>query len=250
MSESASSASTSLAEKSALVVGLGGLGCPAALALARAGVGKLVLVDDDIVDVTNLHRQILYRDADVGRHKLDVARARLLEEGVRVVEIEKTRFLPENARELARRVDIVVEGADNFATKFLAADACFLEHKPVVHGAAVRFVGTVLSVGTSARPCYRCLFEDVLPDDAAPNCNEAGVLGPVVGFVGALLADRALDLLAGDESRTGHLVSYDGKKDQLRAVRLHARSACPLCGENPLLREIEEFRYFNPTCAA
>lgn len=250
MTERAPLRSTQLADKSALVVGLGGLGCPAALALAQAGVGRLVLVDDDIVDVTNLHRQILYRDADVGRHKLEVARERLLEEGVPIVQIEKTRFLPENARSLARRVDVVIEGADNFATKFLAADACFLENKPVVHGAAVRFVGTVLSVGTHARPCYRCLFEDVLPDDAAPNCNEAGVLGPVVGFVGALLADRALDLLAGDEGRTGELVSYDGKRDHLRAVRVHPRAACPLCGENPLLREIEEFRYFNPTCAA
>lgn len=220
---------TRLRDKTALIVGLGGLGCPAALALARAGVGTLLLCDDDVVDATNLHRQILYTTQDVGRDKLDAARDSLLAEGARTIELVRSRFLPENSRALVRRADIVLEGADNFATKFLASDACFLEKKPVVHGACVRFVGTAWWVGALGRPCYRCLFEDLLPDEEAPNCSGAGVFGPVVGVVGALMADLALDALHGTSDRAGQVFSFDGKRQVLRASSVSARSDCPLC---------------------
>jgi adenylyltransferase/sulfurtransferase len=240
----------SLSDKTALVVGLGGLGCPAAWVLARAGVGRLVLVDDDVVDVTNLHRQVLYCDADIGAHKLDAARRKLRELGPSEIVVHKTRLLPENARDLVRQADVVIEGADNFATKFLAADACHLERKPVVHGAGVRLHGTVLSVRPGGAPCYRCLFEDVLDGDAAPNCAEAGVLGPVVGLLGALMADLALDLLQGDEQRTAVLHGYDAECDRLRPVVLHARRDCPLCGHEPSIQALDEARYFEPSCAA
>ncbi len=238
-----------LGEASALVIGLGGLGCPAALGLARAGVGRLLLCDDDRVHETNLHRQILYGDADVGRDKLEAARDALRAEGASEVELVRSRFLPENARQLAREVDVVLEGADNFATKFLAADACFLERTPVVHGAGVRWHSTAWRVASLGRPCYRCLFEDVLPEDSAPGCSEAGVIGPVVGLAGALMADLALDVLLGHAERTGQIHTFDGKSDRLRAVRVSARRSCPLCGDTPSIFDIDEARYLGPTCA-
>jgi adenylyltransferase/sulfurtransferase len=234
-----------------LVVGVGGLGCPAALALARAGAGTLVLVDDDVVDVTNLHRQILFSDADVGADKLEAA-GRALEEagnGSRI-ELVRTRLLPENARALARSADIVIEGADNFATKFLAADACHLERKPVVHGSAVRFSATVFAVSERGSPCYRCLFEDLPPGDAQPNCAEAGVLGPVVGLAGALMADLALRLLSGDAGASGSIHTYDGLTDRLRAVEVTPRASCPLCGTEPTILNTDESRYTGTSCAA
>ncbi len=246
----------SLAEARVLVVGVGGLGCPAALALARAGVGCLVLSDDDLVHETNLHRQILFGDADVGRSKLDAAKDALLAAGARNVELVRSRFLPENARELARSVDVVVEGADNFATKFLAADACFLEQRPVIHGAGVRWQATAWSVSVQGGPCYRCLFEDLLPDDAAPNCAEAGVIGPVVGLCGSLMADLALDWLTSDAServrapRTGVIFTFDGKRDRWRSVTVTRRPDCPLCGRAPSITSVEEERYWPPPCAA
>lgn len=232
------------------MIGAGGLGCPALLALVRAGVGHVAIADDDQVEETNLHRQILFSAADIGRDKLDAACAALAREASawqRVTPI-RTRLLPENARRLVRDYDVVLEGADNFATKFLCADACRLEGRPVVHGAAVRFRATVWSVAPLGRPCYRCLFEDVPPSDAALTCAEAGVLGPVVGFAGALMADLALDALAGT-ARTGCLYSYDGLRDQLREVPVASRPACPLCGERPTISRLEELCYTAPDCA-
>lgn len=241
-----------LATASVLVVGVGGLGCPAALALVRAGVGRVVLADDDQVDVTNLHRQILFSDDDVGSDKLDAAAralARELGEGQRV-ELVRSRFLPDNARDMVRGVDLVVEGADNFATKFLAADACHLEARPLVHGAGVRWIATAWCVAPGGRPCYRCLFEDVPGGNAAPNCAEAGVMGPVVGFAGALMADLALRSLATDTPPTGRLFTYDGWRDQLRQVEVAPRTSCPLCGAEQTIFDIDESRYLAPSCAA
>lgn len=238
-----------VADKTALLIGLGGLGCPAALALAEAGVGHLVLVDDDEVDESNLARQILYRDADVGRPKLDAAAERLEELGARV-SLRRTRFLPENARELARAADVLVEGADNFATKFLAADAGLLEEKPVVHGAGVRWHGTAWLVGPRGAPCYRCVFEDLLPTASAPNCAEAGVIGAVVGYLGAWMADLALDALAGDFSRAGTIHSFDGLRGHLRETRIARRDDCPLCGPRPKIDDLSETLYREPSCSA
>jgi adenylyltransferase/sulfurtransferase len=237
-----------LADKSALIVGVGGLGCPAALALVRAGVGRVVLADDDLVEAANLHRQILFDERDVGRSKLDAARETLLGRGAtdRGVELYRGRLLPDTARELVRSVDVVVEGSDNFATKFLAADASFLERRAVVHGAAIRWQGTAWLVPPGGAPCYRCLFEDV-PAGAQLGCSEAGVMGPVVGFVGALMADLALRFLVGDESAAGSITSYDGKRDRLRATSVPARPDCPLCGQR-LIADLIETRYVSGLC--
>ena len=240
---------TTLADKRVLVVGAGGLGCPAALALVKAGVGTIALADDDRVELTNLHRQLLYADADVGRDKLDAARdalSRELAAGQRV-ELVRTRLLPDNARALVRDFDVVLEGADNFATKFLAADACHLEGRPLVHGAAVRFRATAWCVAGQGRPCYRCLFEDLPGDAAGQNCAEAGVMGPVCGLAGALMADLAIDVLVGSP-RFGLLFSYDGLDDRLRAVGVHARDTCPLCGPIARISEIEESSYIRAAC--
>lgn len=234
-----------------LLIGLGGLGCPAALALVRAGIGQLVLCDDDTVDESNLHRQILYGPADVGADKLTAARhalAPVAQISGTDIELVHSRFLPENARKLVRGVDLVVEGADNFATKFLTADACYLEQRPVVHGAGIRWVGTAWAVAATGQPCYRCLFEDV-PAGRQANCDSAGVMGPVVGVVGAMLAELALRTLSG---RSPHhaLWAFDGKIDNLRQAPVHARKDCALCGTPAGIREIDESRYLSDAHAA
>ena len=212
---------------------------------------ELWLCDDDLVELTNLHRQTLYRDADVGHDKLEAAQAALVAAGAAPEQIRlvRSRLLPENARELVRQVDLVIEGSDNFATKFLAADAAKLEARPIVHGAAVRLVGTAWAVAASGAPCYRCLFEDV-PPGAQQGCAEAGVLGPVVGFCGALMADLALRVLSGDATAFGSLYTFDARRDRLRQVPVAPRAACSLCGTTPGITEISEARYTTPSCAA
>jgi molybdopterin/thiamine biosynthesis adenylyltransferase len=234
-----------------LVVGLGGLGCPVAAILARAPGVELVLCDDDVVDATNLHRQVLYRESDVGHDKLTAAKAALVAAGAEAerITLVRSRLLPDNAVELIRSVDLVIEGADNFATKFLAADAAHLAGRPIVHGAAIRFVGTAWAVSATGAPCYRCWFEDV-PPGAQLGCSEAGVMGPVVGFCGALMADLALRVLAGDASAFGSLYTYDGQRDSLRQISASARPQCPLCGPSPTITQILEARYTTPSCAA
>jgi molybdopterin/thiamine biosynthesis adenylyltransferase len=236
-----------LAGKSALVIGAGGLGCPAALALVRAGVGRVALADDDEVDVTNLHRQVLYGDEDVGTDKLDAALRALgrVARPWQKLEALRTRLLPDNALSLVEGFDVVLEGADNFGTKFLAADACRLRGRSVVHGAAVRFRATVWSVGPSGGPCYRCLFEDVPPAETGETCAETGVMGPVVGFAGALMADLALSVLGG-VPRYGSLFAYDGRADRLREVAVAARPECPLCGPRSTISRIDGVCYTAP----
>ncbi|CAN5312027.1 hypothetical protein BH09MYX1_BH09MYX1_58270 [soil metagenome] len=234
---------SSRASARVLVVGVGGLGCPAAIVLARAGVGALRIVDDDVVDLSNLHRQVLFDESAVGRAKVDAAaRAlRVLAPSI-AIEAVNDRFVPETAAALLRDVDVVVEGSDNFATKFLAADACALAGVPIVHAAAIRTHGTAFAVGPRGTPCYRCLFEDI-PHEHAPNCAEAGVLGPVVGVVGALQADLALSVLDG-AAPFGRFVSYDGLRDIVRRHKVPARADCPLCATiSGKIRTLDPARY-------
>ncbi len=245
-----------LQKKRVLVVGIGGLGCPAAIVLARAGVGTIGIADDDDVDLTNLHRQVLFEDADVGKPKTDVAVTRLSSwtAGVASPAIvpHRTRLLPTNAIALVRDYDLVVEGSDNFATKFLAADACAIANKPIVHAAAVRWHGTALAVAPHGAPCYRCVFED-LPLENPPNCAEAGVVGPMVGVVAAAQADLALSALLGDASVFGELFTFDGKSLTSRRRHVAKRSTCALCGDAASMariQDINEARYVEGICAA
>ena len=242
-------------DTSVLLVGVVGLGCPAALALAHAGVGRLGLCDDDVVERTNLHRQILFDDADAaaGTPKLDAAARALAQAapGIAVVR-HRERLTPGSAARLVAGYDVVVEGSDNFATKFLAADACALAGIPVVHASAVRWVGTAMAVAASGQPCYRCVFEDVPRRDGrdgrdAPNCAEAGVMGPVVGLVAAIQADLALSLLDG-QPVAGQLVTFDGRTDAVRRRKVRARPACPLCGAAPSIRAIVPATYETFVC--
>jgi molybdopterin/thiamine biosynthesis adenylyltransferase len=239
----------SRAQARVLLVGVGGLGCPAALALSGAGVGALGLCDDDEVERSNLHRQILFSDEDVGAPKVDAAaRAIAARAPGLAVRRHRTRLLPENALALVRDYDLVLEGADNFATKFLVADACLLGGVPVVHASAVRWVGTALAVGPRGGPCYRCLFEDVPFGEDAPNCAEAGVLGPVVGVVAAVQVDLALARLDGAPV-AGELATFDGRTGALRRRAVPARRVCALCGSAPRIRRIAPETYAAPACA-
>jgi len=225
----------------ALLVGIGGLGCPAAIALARAGVGTLGICDDDNVELTNLHRQILFSVEDIQTNKVEAAERALLRMAPRAnTRLHRTRLLPENALDIVSSYDVVLEGSDNFATKFLAADACAIARVPIVHAAAVRWHGTVLAVGRHGRPCYRCLFED-LPQGEAPNCAEAGVVGPVLGVIGAIQADLALAIVDGEDV-CGTLVTFDGKSDVFRRRVLEPRAGCDLCDVRHIQR-LDEGRY-------
>ena len=239
--------------KRILLIGAGGLGAPAARVLARTGGVHLTIVDDDEVERSNLHRQVLYREEDVGRPKAEVAAERLAADakacGVQLdIETVHGRFVPTNALDLARDHDLVLEGADNFATKFLTADACFLANVPSVQAGAVRWSGWTLGSVPGETACLRCVFEDI-PRDRVETCAEAGVIGPVVGVLGAIEASIALRLL-GSELRegAGALWSYAGLEGRLRSRPIRPRTACPLCGTHEI-RDLDVQRYVAP-CAA
>jgi adenylyltransferase/sulfurtransferase len=234
-----------------VLVGAGGIGAPAALALAAAGVRALCVADDDRVELSNLHRQILFTEADVGRPKLDALADAL---GRRApgttVTLHRGRALPTSAVALVAGAAVVIDATDNFASRFLLADACALAGVPVVHAAAVRWSATVMAVAPRGRPCYRCLFEDV-PRGDAPDCASAGVVGPVCGVAGAVAADRALRILAGGaaaEGAYGSIVTFDGLRDALRVVPVRARRGCPLCGEARTVTDLDPGRYQARAC--
>lgn len=212
-----------------VIVGLGGLGCPAAWAL-RFGARSLRLIDEDRVERSNLHRQILFGEADLGRRKVDAA-AEALSPFTRV-EVVPEHLAPENAGALLRGARVVVEGTDNLPTKFLASDAAWALGVPVVHGACAGWVGTVLPVVPGAGACYRCLFEEP-PEDEAGSCVTAGVFGPVTSLTGAVMAADALRLLRGDRAHAGAVARYDGRTQRFRSSRFARRPGCR-CATQPL----------------
>ena len=231
-----------LARLRILLVGTGGVGAPCAIALAEAGVGTLVLADEDKVEMANLHRQLLFEEGDIGQKKLDAAKHALERRRPDIhIELFHGRALPTTAEGLARSVDAVIDATDNFASRFLLADACRLAEKPVVHAAAVRWVGTVVSTGPRGAPCYRCLFED-LPE-TAPDCATAGIIGPVCGVVGGIAAEMALAAATGDPRLSGCIATFDGRTDELRLLPVPRRDDCVLCGRAPTIRELAVERY-------
>ena len=216
-----------------LVVGAGGLGSPVALYLAAAGVGTLGLVDDDRVDASNLHRQLLYGTADLGRPKLDAAAARLRDLNPHVaVELHPARLTAANARSLVAGHDLVVDGTDNFATRYAVNDACVALRVPNVYGSVHRFEGRVSVFAAPGGPCYRCLYPAPPPDGLVPSCAEAGVLGVLPGLVGTLQAAEALKLLLGaGEPLVGRLLVVDALTMRLLPVTVARDPACPACGD-------------------
>jgi molybdopterin/thiamine biosynthesis adenylyltransferase len=232
-----------------LLVGAGGIGAPAALALGAAGIRSIEIVDDDVVEVTNLHRQILFGAGDVGRPKLEATKEALARRFPRLdVEITRGRFLPSTASALVPRARVVLDATDNFASRFLVADACRVAGVPVVHAAAVRWNATVLAVSGEGRPCYRCIFEDI-PKGDAPDCATAGVMGPVCGVAGAVAADRVLAVLRGDPGAFGHVVTFDGTLDRLRRAAVRPRRDCPLCGASASIFAVDPLRYQAESCS-
>ena len=229
-----------------LVVGAGGLGSPVALYLAAAGVGTLGLVDFDEVDTTNLQRQILHGTSDVGRAKLDSARDRLSDINPHVeVVLHATRLTSDNALEIIEPYDIVVDGTDNFPTRYLVNDACVLLGKPNVYGSVFRWEGQVSVFGVHGGPCYRCLFREPPPPGLVPNCAEGGVLGVLPGVVGSLQALETVKLiLEKGESLAGRLLIFDALDLNWREMALSRNPECPICGDAPTqtgLIDYEEF---------
>jgi molybdopterin/thiamine biosynthesis adenylyltransferase len=227
-----------LSAKSALVVGAGGLGGPALLVLAAGGVGRLVLVEDDAVETSNLNRQPLFGEADLGARKAGAAAARLRALFPRLaLEVRDARFDAANAVELARAADVIVDGSDNFATKFLANDAAMLVRVPLVHGGVLRTTAQLLTVAPAGiGGCLRCLFEAPPPDGEVPSCAQAGILGPIAGFAGALMGAEALRLLAGERGAyEGRLYTYEARSARSRLVLVRKRPGCAACaGTQPL----------------
>ncbi len=224
-----------------LIVGAGGLGSPTALYLAAAGVGTLGLVDFDVVDVTNLQRQILYGTSDVGRSKLDSARARLRDLNPHVqLEAHATRLTSVNALGIIRDYDIVVDGTDNFATRYLTNDACVLLGRPNVYGSIFRFDGQVSVFATAGGPCYRCLYPTPPPPGMVPNCAEGGVLGVLPGLIGTIQATETLKLILGvGETLAGRLLLVDALTMQFRSVRISRDPQCPACGTRTITELID-----------
>jgi len=215
-----------------LIVGAGGLGSPLALYLAAAGVGTLGLVDHDTVDVTNLQRQIMHGSADVGRAKLDSARDRLRDLNPHVqVEAHDVWLTSANALEIIAQYDIVVDGTDNFATRYLTNDACVLLGKPNVYGSIFQFDGQASVFATANGPCYRCLYPEPPPAGTVPNCAVGGVFGVLPGLIGTIQATETLKLILGlGETLAGRLLMIDARSMEFRSVRISRDPACPACG--------------------
>jgi len=228
-----------------LLVGAGGLGSPLGLYLAAAGVGHVGLVDFDVVDVTNLQRQVLHGTRDVGRSKLDSARDRLLDINPHVdLETYDTRLTSDNALEIVREYDVVVDGTDNFPTRYLVNDACVLTGRPNVYGSIFRFEGQASVFATADGPCYRCLFREPPPPGLVPSCAEGGVLGVLPGLIGTIQATETLKILLGiGTTLAGRLLLVDALRMQFRTLKLKRDPACPACGTRTL-RELIDYEDF------
>ncbi len=232
---------------SVLCIGSGGLGSPIAMYLAAAGIGKLGLVDFDIVDYSNLQRQLLHTDADVGRPKTESARETIrgINPNVEVV-LYNTRISSENALDLIRPYDIVVDGTDNFPTRYLTNDACVLLKKPNVYGSIFRFEGQASVFAPHlGGPCYRCLYPEPPPPGMVPSCAEGGVLGVLPGIIGCIQATEILKLAIGrGSSLVGRLLLFNALELKFRELKLRRDPQCPICGEHPTIKELIDYEQF------
>jgi molybdopterin/thiamine biosynthesis adenylyltransferase len=242
-----------LLESAVLVLGVGGLGSPVATYLAASGVGRLGLVDGDRVDLSNLQRQVLFPDAAVGQPKAEVAAARCrdLNPEIEVIAHQLT-LGTDNAMALFEHYDLIIDGTDNFQTRYLANDAAYLLGKPLVHGSIFRFEGQI-SDFVPGQGCYRCLYPEPPPPGLVPACRQAGVLAALPGVIGTIQAVEALKLLTGaGKPLVGRLLLHDALAMTFREVRLRANPACALCGTHPTIRELIDYEAFvgSPLTAA
>src|SRR6516165_12713338 len=230
-----------------LCIGAGGLGSPAALYLAAAGVGKLGLVDFDRVDLTNLQRQILHGTKDIGRSKLESARDRLRDINPDIhLQLHECQLSSENAEQIVADYDVIVDGSDNFATRYLSNDVCVFAGKANVYGSVFRFEGqTTVFAPQLGGPCYRCLFPEPPPPESVPNCAQAGVLGVLPGIIGMLQAIEAIKLILGiGEPLIGRLLHFDALKVKFREVNLRRDTQCPVCGDTPTIFSPIDYEQF------
>ena len=229
-----------------LCIGAGGLGSPVALYLAAAGVGTIGIVDFDVVDFSNLQRQILHGTKDVGRSKLDSARDKLVAINPEVkIELFDAALSSANALDLFRPYDVIVDGTDNFPTRYLVNDACVLLRKPNVYGSIFRFEGQASVFGLESGPCYRCLYPEPPPPGLVPSCAEGGVLGVLPGLVGVIQATEALKLILGvGEPLIGRFLIVDALRMKFRELKLRKDPDCPVCGTHPTVTELIDYEQF------
>jgi len=225
-----------------LVIGAGGLGSPALLYLAAAGIGTLGIVDFDRVDISNLQRQVLFDNNAVGTGKAEAARARLLALNPHLhIELHAEQLLAANALDILRHYDVILDGTDRFATRYLVNDACVLLGKPLVSAAIHRFEGQAFTYVPKRGPCYRCLFPEPPPDGAVPNCAEAGVLGVLPGVMGTIQATEAIKLITGiGELLVGRLLTYDALDMRFGELKFAARPDCAVCGTQPSITALQD----------
>ena len=245
MPQVGSAGQRALLDSKVLIIGAGGLGSPVAIYLALAGIGTLGIVDYDVVDVTNLQRQILHHDADIGRSKVESAKDTLLayNPDLNVVTYEEP-VTSENAMEMMAGFDVVVSGADNFAARYLINDAAYLSGKPLVDGSILMFDGRATTY-MPGRGCYRCVFPDPPPPGEVPNCSEAGVLGMLPGMVGSIQAAETVKVILGTgEPLVGRLLLIDALDMDFREVKVRRDPNCPLCGDEPTVTELIDYEAF------
>ncbi|MCI0377041.1 MAG: molybdopterin-synthase adenylyltransferase MoeB [Gemmataceae bacterium] len=235
-----------LKASSILLIGAGGLGSPLALYLAAAGVGRLGLVDFDVVDFSNLQRQVLHGTPDVGRPKLQSAKERIQAINPEVrVDLYETRLTSANAFDILRPYDIVIDGTDNFPTRYLVNDACVLLKKPNVYGSIFRFDGQASVFHPPAGPCYRCLYPEPPPPGEVPSCAEGGVLGILPGLVGCIQATEAVKLILGNGAPLiGRLLLYDALRMSFQEFKVRRNPHCPMCGDNPTIKQLIDYEQF------
>src|SRR3982751_1268796 len=229
-----------------LCVGAGGLGAPASMYLAAAGVGTLGLVDFDAVDASNLHRQVIYDTTDVGKRKLDAARDRLnaMNSSVKVVTHELA-LTSKNALDVLKDYDVILDGTDNFQTRYLVNDACVLLGKPNAYGSIFRFDGQASVFAVKGGPCYRCLYPEPPPPGLVPSCAEGGVLGVLPGIIGIIQATEAVKLILGSgQPLIGRLLLYDAMQMRFRELKLRRDPECPICGDHPTIHALIDYDQF------
>ena len=227
-----------------LIIGAGGLGAPAAMYLAAAGVGTIGIADADEVDLSNLQRQIIHATKDLGKPKVQSAKETMNDLNPDVtVNTYHTFVTSGNIREIIRDYDFIIDGTDNFPAKFLINDACVMEKKPFSHAGIIRFKGQLMTYVPGEGPCYRCVFRDPPPKDAVPTCKQAGVVGAMGGVIGSLQAMEAIKFIVGKgQLLTGHLLTYDALTMEFRKIKLpHHTENCPICGTHPTITQLIDY---------